>query len=123
DEGLLHHMQFERNLITFNGMTFDKGWVNGRPNKTTDDPVLMDPVRGKQLQDALKDFDQAKLTEQARAMVRGAIRDNRRVFVVDQINNMNELLKAFKEKKEGQVPDFVRRYINRPKDDSIKSER
>ncbi len=123
DEGLLHHIQFERNLILFNGMSFDKGWVNGRPNKVSDDPVLMDPVRGKQLQDALKDFDQAKLNEQARGMVRDAIRENRRVFVIEPIANINEFMKAIKDKKETQVPDFIRRFINRPKDDSMQGER
>ncbi len=130
DEGLLHQIQFEQDLITFNGMTFDKGWVNGRPNKPTDDPVLMDPVRGKQLQDSLKDFDQKALTEQARQMVTDAIKNNRRVFVVDSVNRLEDLLASFKDKKEPKdnkfaalTPDFIRRHIIRPKDESIKAER
>jgi len=123
DEGLLHHIQFERDLIVYTGNTFDKGWVNGRPDTPTDDPVLMDPIRGKQLKDALKDFDQNALNEQARALVRDANSRNRRVFVIEAVPNLPELLKAFKEKKEGVVPDFVKRYVVRPKDDSIKGTR
>ncbi len=123
EEGLLHHVQFERNLVVYNGMTFDKNWVNGRVDAPRDNPDLMDPVRGKQLKDALKDFDQNALNEQARALVRDARNANRRVFVIETVPNMNEMLKAFREKKEGPVPDFVRRYINRSKDESIKGER
>ncbi len=121
EESLLHHIQFERELICFNGQTFDKNWVNGRPSRPIDGPELMDPVRGKQLQDALKDFDQKALTEQARQMVRDAVANNRRVFVVENLR-LDGRGRPLRDAKTDTTPEFIRRFIIRGKDESIKGQ-
>jgi hypothetical protein len=118
EDSFLHHIQFERDLICFNGHTFDKNYVNGRPSRPIDGPELMDPIRGKQLQDALKDFDQKALTEQARQMVRDAAANNRRVFVIDNLRR-DARGRTIRDDKTDPTPEFIRRHIVRPKDESI----
>lgn len=118
EEALLHYLQFATDDRLYTGLSFDRNWVNGRPRAVSDDPVLIDPVRGQQLFDALEGFNQKALDEQARAAVRAALASNRRVFVVEPVA-IAPMLQAVREKKDGPVPDFVRRYITRPKDKTL----
>lgn len=119
EEGLANHLQFVTSDRIYSGLTFDRNWVNGRPQAATADPVLIDPVRGQQLVDALKGLDQNALNEQARTLVRSALLGKRRVFVLEPLN-LAEMTKAINEKKDGPVPEFVRRYITgKPKDLSL----
>ena len=118
EEGIDNYLQFVTNDRLYSGLSFDRNWVNGRPQAATQDPVLIDPVRGQQLIDALKGFDQNALNDQARMLVSNALLSKRRVFVLEPLNAA-EMLKATKEKKDGPVPEFVRRYIVRPKDQSL----
>ncbi|HEX8322761.1 MAG TPA: glycosyltransferase family 39 protein [Tepidisphaeraceae bacterium] len=110
DEPLLNYLQFVTDNRLYSGQSFDRNWVNGRPRALSDDPVLMDPVRGQRLFDAIKG-DQAALNEQARATVRAALSTNRRVFVLEAVASADPLRQALRKKEEGPVPDFVRRYI------------
>lgn len=122
EENYLHHIQFVRDYRTYTGLTFDRGWVNGRRAGRPDDPDPIDPARGEQLKEALKDFDQNGLNQQARDLVKSALAANRRVFVVEQ-TKVEELMKARKEKKEGPVPEFVRRFISNAKDKTLAASR
>lgn len=119
NEALLHHLQFATNLICFNGQTFDKRWVENRPSQSTDDPVLMDPVRGQQLQEALKNLDQRALTEQARQRIRDALDQRRRVFVLSPLRTQPGA--DYRELVNKNVPDFITRNVIRPRDESLEA--
>jgi hypothetical protein len=123
DESFLHPLQFAGDYITYTGQSFDKNWVNNRPQKETDEAVLIDPIRGKQLAEALKSFDQNALNEQARRWVSEALKAKRRVFVIERVGNIPQYLKQLAEKKETPPPDFLRRFIVRPKDDTLTARR
>lgn len=119
NESLLHHLQFATNLICFTGQTFDKRWIDTRPSQSTEDPVLMDPVRGQQLQQALKDFDQRALNEQARQRVRDALENRRRVFVLSPLRIQPS--SDYRELVQKNPPDFINRYVLRPRDSSLQA--
>jgi hypothetical protein len=85
DQGMLHHLQFLRDLHTYHGETFNKGFINSldpaNPNFVAEDPQGWDPGRRAGLFERLKAFDQNALDEQARQIIDSATRSNRRVFV------------------------------------------
>ncbi|MGN6506432.1 MAG: hypothetical protein ACTHM6_12810 [Tepidisphaeraceae bacterium] len=125
EENLLQYLQFVTNDRCYTGLSFDRNWVKGRPRAATEDPVLIDPVRGQQLYEALEDpkhpgeiVEQSVLNQQARDYVSEAMRAKRRVFVAEAVGH-DPRLAAMKKKAEGPIPDFIRRYINRPKDLSL----
>ena len=122
DEGLLEYLQFVTNDLCYTGLSFDRKWVDSRPRAATEDPVLVDPVRGQQLFDALAGFDQKALNEQARMLVQQGLAAKRRVFVVEAMP-LEPMIAAEKKHGEGPVPEFIRRYINRPKDPSLVGKR
>ena len=129
EEGLDNHLQFVTNDRIYTGLSFDRNWVAGRPKAATQDPVLIDPVRGQQLVDALQDpknpgqmLPQPALNEQARTLVSSALLAKRRVFELQSVP-FAEMQRAIREKKEGPVPEFTRRFINRPKDQSLVGKR
>ena len=107
---------------TYTGLTFDRGWVNGRKIVSADEADPLDPARARQLVEALKAYDQNGLNQLARDTVRNALVANRRVFVVEQVK-LEELLKARKEQKEGPIPEFVRRFILPGRDKSLAAAR
>jgi hypothetical protein len=119
NQALLHHLQFATNLICFTGQTFDKRWIDTRPSQSTEDPVLVDPVRGQQLQQILKNFDQQALTEQAHQSIRDALENRRRVFVLSSLSSQPAV--DYRELVQKNPPDFIKRHIIRVNDSSLRA--
>ncbi|HEX8341180.1 MAG TPA: glycosyltransferase family 39 protein [Tepidisphaeraceae bacterium] len=112
-EDVLHPLQFVRDYYTYTGNTFDKTWVEGR--RISDEANPIDPNRVRLLQKALAPFDQAALGEQARRLVRDALAEKRRVFVIESPRSA-ERERGLRRILAPQVPEFVRRHVERGKD-------
>jgi 4-amino-4-deoxy-L-arabinose transferase-like glycosyltransferase len=115
DTGILHHVQFLRDLYLYQPETFTRRFVDqinpANRDFRVEDPQGWDPGRRAGLYERLKGFDQNRLDEQMRAVVNGGLDSNRRVFIAAPRNPGEARRRQTVDSKPPTLPEPYRRAL------------